>query len=158
DWRRGRSVPSPSASSGWDNDGVMIMGGGGGDFMMWGGRGRGDQTGKGPSIAMYRRLLTFVALYKWTLFLCAALLVESTALCLARPQAVTYVTDFGLGDASFLDVPIVGLIIVLLVRSIVDGIRQYVMTYTGERVIFDLRMAIVRHMQSMSLSFFNVRK
>ena len=32
------------------------------------------------------------------------------------------------------------------------------MAWTGESVIFDLRMAIVNHLQSMSLSFFNVRK
>src|SRR6266545_559429 len=53
---------------------------------------------------------------------------------------------------------IVGLILVLLVRAVVDGVRQFVMAYTGERVIFDLRMEIVRHLQSMSLSFFNRRK
>ena len=137
---------------------MMIMGGGGGGhFMMWSGRG-GDQTGKRPSLEMYRRLLTFVAPYKWNLIISAVLLVISTALGLVWPQVVRQVIDVGLGDGSFLDILIVGLIVVLLVRAIVDGVRQYVMTFTGERVIFDLRMAIVRHMQSMSLSFFNVRK
>jgi subfamily B ATP-binding cassette protein MsbA len=53
---------------------------------------------------------------------------------------------------------VAGLVVVLLVRAIVDGVRQYAMTYTGERVIFDLRMAIVRHLQSLSLSFFTRRK
>src|SRR2546430_17206530 len=51
-----------------------------------------------------------------------------------------------------------GLVVVLLIRAVVDGVRQFVMAYTGEKVIFDLRMAIVRHMQSLSLSFFNRRK
>jgi len=133
-------------------------GGGGGHFMMWGGRGSGDQPGKKPSLVMYRRLLKFVAPYKANLFISAVLLVISTALGLVWPQVVRQVIDVGLGDASFLDVLIAGLVVVLLIRALVDGIRQYVMTYTGERVIFDLRMAIVRHMQSMSLSFFNVRK
>ena len=138
---------------------MMIMGGGGGGhFMMWGGRGPGDQPGKKPSLEMYRRLLTFVAPYKWNLVISAVLLVISTALGLVWPQVVRQVIDVGLGDGSFLDILIVGLVVVLLVRAVVDGVRQYVMTYTGERVIFDLRMAIVRHMQSMSLSFFNVRK
>ena len=137
----------------------MIMGGGGGGhFMMWGGRGPGDQPGKRPSLEMYRRLLTFVAPYKGNLFISAVLLVISTALGLVWPQVVRQVIDFGLGDASFLDILILGLVVVLLIRAVVDGVRQYVMTFTGERVIFDLRMAIVRHMQSMSLSFFNVRK
>src|SRR5438445_13637514 len=137
----------------------MIMGGGGGGhFMMWGGRGPGDQAGKRPSLTMYRRLLVFVAPYKWNLLISAILLVISTALGLVWPQVVRQVIDVGLADGSFLDILIVGLIVVLLIRAFVDGVRQYVMTYTGERVIFYLRMAIVRHMQSMSLPFFNVRK
>ena len=137
----------------------MIMGGGGGGhFMMWGGRGPGDQPGKRPSLEMYRRLLTFVAPYKGNLVISAVLLVISTALGLVWPQVVRQVIDVGLGDGSFLDILILGLVVVLLIRAFVDGVRQYVMTFTGERVIFDLRMAIVRHMQSMSLSFFNARK
>ena len=133
------------------------MGGGGGHgFMMWG-RGS-DQPGKRPSLEMYRRLLRFVVPYKWNLVFAAVLLVISTALGLVWPQVVQRVLDVGLKQPSFLDLLVVGLIVVLLVRAVVDGVRQYVMTYTGERVIFDLRMSIVRHMQSLSLSFFNVRK
>ncbi len=138
---------------------MMIMGGGGGGghFMMWGGRG-GDQPGKRPTLAMYRRLLVFVAPYKWNLAFSALLLVVSTALSLVWPQVVQRVIDVGLKDPGFLDLLVIGLVVVLLVRAVVDGVRQYVMTYTGERVIFDLRMALVRHMQSLSLSFFNARK
>ena len=134
----------------------MIMGGGGGHMMMWGPR--GDQPGKRPSLEMYRRLLRFVAPYRGNLVFSGVLLVVSTALGLVWPQVVQRVLDVGLKDPSFLDVLVGGLVIVLLVRAAIDGVRQYVMTYTGERVIFDLRMAIVRHMQSLSLSFFNVRK
>ncbi len=137
----------------------MIMGGGGGGhFGMWGGRGGGDKPGRRPSLAMYRRLLLFVVPYKWNLAVSVVLLVVSTALGLVWPQVVQRVIDVGLKDPGFLDLLVFGLIFVLLIRAFVDGIRQWVMTYTGERVIFDLRMAIVRHMQSLSLSFFNVRK
>src|SRR5438128_11652489 len=135
----------------------MIMGGGGGGHFMMFGRG-GDQPGKKPSITMYRRLLKFVAPYKWNMVVSAVLLVVSTALGLVWPQVVQRVLDVGLKDPGFLDLLVGGLVIVLLIRAVVDGVRQYVMAYTGERVIFDLRMSIVRHLQSMSLSFFNVRK
>ena len=119
---------------------------------------RGDQPGRRPSLAMYRRLLRFVAPYRWNLVLSASLLAVSTLLGLVWPQVVQRVLDVGLGDPGFLDVLIAGLVVVLLLRAIIDGVRQYVMSYTGERVIFDLRMAIVRHMQSLSLSFFNARR
>jgi subfamily B ATP-binding cassette protein MsbA len=135
----------------------MVMGGAGGGHMMFMGP-RGDQPGKRPTFSMYRRLLLFVAPYKWNLVFAGALLVVSTALGLVWPQVVQRVLDTGLKEPSLLDILVVGLVVVLLVRALVDGLRQYVMSYTGERVIFDLRMAIVRHMQSLSLSFFNVRK
>ena len=136
---------------------IMGGGGGGGHFMMFGGP-RGNQPGKRPSLTMYRRLLKFVAPYKWIMVFSAVLLVISTLLGLVWPQVVQRVLDVGLKDPGFLDLMVGGLVIVLLVRAVVDGVRQYAMTYTGERVIFDLRMSIVRHLQSMSLSFFNVHK
>jgi len=123
---------------------------------MWGPGGRGE--GKRPSLSMYRRLLQYVGPYKWNLAFAAVLLVVSTALGLIWPQVVQRVIDLGLQDEGFLDVLILGLIVVILVRAVIDGLRQFVMAYTGEKVIFDLRMAIVRHLQSLSLSFFNRRK
>lgn len=137
---------------------MMGMGGGPGGVhvFMWGPGGRGE--GKRPSLSMYRRLLKYVGPYKWNLVFAAVLLLVSTALGLIWPQVVQRVIDVGLRDESFLDVLVIGLIVVILVRALIDGLRQFVMAYTGEKVIFDLRMAIVRHMQSLSLSFFNRRK
>ena len=135
----------------------MMMGGMGGGHVMFMGP-RGDQPGKRPTLSMYRRLLKFVAPYRWHMLVSTILLVISTLLGLVWPQVVQRVLDMGLKDAGFLDVLVAGLVVVLLIRAVVDGVRQYVMSYTGERVIFDLRMAIVRHMQSLSLSFFNMRK
>jgi subfamily B ATP-binding cassette protein MsbA len=123
---------------------------------MWGPGGRNE--GKRPSLSMYRRLLRYVDPYRWNLLIAAVLLVVSTALGLVWPQVVQRVIDLGLRDAGFLDLLILGLVVVLLIRAVIDGLRQFVMAYTGERVIFDLRMAIVRHLQSLSLSFFNRRK
>ena len=123
---------------------------------MWG-LGR-DGEKKRPSIAMYRRLLRFVAPYRWNLVIAASLLIVSTALGLVWPQVVQRVLDIGLRDPGYLDALVLVLVVVLLVRAVIDGGRQFLMAYTGERVIFDLRMAIVRHLQSLSLAFFNRRK
>src|SRR5438093_5200386 len=135
---------------------MIPMGGGGVHMFMWGQR--GDMAKKRPTVAMYRRLLRFVGPYRWNLALAAALLVISTALGLVWPQIVQRVLDLGFKEPGLLDQLVVILIAVLLVRAVIDGVRQFVMAWTGEKVIFDLRMAIVNHLQSMSLSFFNVRK
>ena len=135
---------------------MIPMGGGGVHMFMWGQR--GDMAKKRPTVAMYRRLLRFVGPYRWNLALAAALLIMSTALGLVWPQIVQRVLDLGFKEPGLLDELVVILIAVLLVRAVIDGVRQFVMAWTGEKVIFDLRMAIVNHLQGMSLSFFNVRK
>src|SRR5256886_391191 len=135
---------------------MIPMGGGGVHMFMWGQR--GDAAKKRPTIAMYRRLLRFVGPYRWNLAVAAALLVVSTALGLVWPKIVQLVLDLGFKEPGLLDELVVILIVVLLVRAVIDGVRQFVMAWTGEKVIFDLRMAIVNHLQGMSLSFFNVRK
>jgi ABC-type multidrug transport system fused ATPase/permease subunit len=100
---------------------MMGMGGGGGVHMfMWGGR--GDQTKKKPTIAMYRRLLRFVGPYRWNLAVAAALLIVSTALGLVWPQIVQRVLDLGLKEPGLLDQLVVVLVAVLLVRAVVDGV------------------------------------
>ena len=135
-----------------------MMGGGGHRLMFGGGRGGGREGGRRPSLQTYRRLLHFVAPYRLNLVLAAVLLLVSTALGLVWPQVVQRVLDLGLKDAGLLDTLIAGLVVVLLVRAVVDGVRQFVMAWTGEKVIFDLRMTIVRHLQTLSLSFFHHRK
>jgi len=135
----------------------MILGGGhpGGVMFRWGGS---DEGARRPTLATYRRLLTYAAPYRGHLLLSAVLLAISTGLSLVYPQVVQRVLDLGLYDAGLLNALIGGLVIVLLVRSALDGVRQYVMAWTGEHVIFDLRLTIVRHLQGLSLSFFHRRR
>ncbi len=136
------------------------MGLGGGAAHIWfmgGGRG-GPADRKRPSLSIYRRLLLFVRPYWMNLVLSGVLVLVSTALGLIWPQVVQRVLDLGLKDSGLLDALVLGLVVVLLARAAVEGLRSYVMAYTGERVIFDLRMRIVQHLQSLSLSFFNRRR
>src|SRR5207247_6135276 len=104
---------------------MIPMGGGGVHMFMWGQR--GDMAKKRPTVAMYRRLLRFVGPYRWNLALAAALLVISTALGLVWPQIVQRVLDLGFKEPGLLDELVVVLIAVLLVRAVIDGVRQFVM-------------------------------
>ena len=126
--------------------------------MFFGGRGGSGAGARRPSLQTYRRLLRYVAPYRLNLLAAGVLLVISTALGLVWPQVVQRVLDLGLSDVGLLDTLIAGLVLVLLVRAVVDGVRTFVMAWTGEKVIFDLRMAIVRHLQTLSLSFFHRRR
>ncbi len=137
---------------------VMMGGGGGHQGMFFGGRGGSGAGARRPSLQTYRRLLRYVRPYRLNLLVAGVLLVVSTALSLVWPQVVQRVLDLGLQDVGLLDTLIAGLVLVLLLRAVVDGARTFVMAWTGEKVIFDLRMTIVRHLQTLSLSFFHRRK
>lgn len=135
----------------------MIGGpGGGAHFLLW--HGGTERDRKRPSLAVYRRLLRYARPYGWLLALAGALLLVSTGLGLLWPQIVRAVLDVGLRDVALLDALAVALAGVLLLRAAIDGFRGYLMSYVGERVIFDLRVAIARHLHSLSLAFFHERK
>src|SRR5207237_8496073 len=114
---------------------MIPMGGGGFHFFMGGPR--GNAAGKRPSIAMYRRLLVFVRPYRWNLAFAAILLIVSTALGLVWPQVVRQVLDLGLTRPGLLDSLVVVLMVVLLLRAALVGVRPFVMAWSGEKVIFD---------------------
>jgi len=108
---------------------MIGMGGGGMHMFFMGPRGAADK--KRPSLTVYRRLLRYVGPYRWNLAFAAALLVLSTALGLIWPQVVQRVLDLGLKDPGILDSLVVLLIFVLLIRSAIDRVRQFVMSWTG---------------------------
>lgn len=113
-----------------------------------------------PSWRVYRRLLGFARPYAGRLAAAGALLVVSTVLTLAWPQFVQRIIDsvIGAGDAGLLDRLVLVLIGVLLVRMVIDSVRSYLVSWTGERVIADLRVRLAKHLLGLSLPFFNDRK
>ena len=104
---------------------------------------------------MYRRLLRLSARTVSNLAL-AVVLLWSRPRWAGGPAIVQRVPTGS--RRGLLDPLVVVLIVVLLITRcrrrrppVSSGVGP------GEKVIFDLRMAIVNHLQSMSLSFFNVR-
>lgn len=113
-----------------------------------------------PSLAVYRRLLGFARPYAWRLAVAAVLLLFSTAIALAWPQFIQRIVDgvIASGDGGQLDRLVLVLIALLLVRLGVDTVRGYLVSWTGERVIADLRVRIARHLMGLSLSYFSDRR
>ena len=113
-----------------------------------------------PSWPVYRRLLGFARPYARRLVAAGLLLLVSTALTLAWPQFVQRIIDgvVASGDGAALDRLVLVLVGVLLVRMAVDSVRGYLVGWTGERVIADLRVRLATHLLGLSLPFFNDRK
>ncbi len=133
---------------------MMIRMGGGPGF------GRRDAPKGRPSWPVYRRLLGFARPYAARLLLAGLLLAVSTVLTLAWPQFIQRIVDGVIveGDGAALDRLVMVLIAVLLVRTGVDSFRGFLVSWTGERIIADLRIRVARHLMGLSLSYFNDRK
>jgi len=136
------------------SDVMMIRMGGGPGF------GRRDAPKARPSWPVYRRLLGFARPYAARLLLAGLLLAVSTVLTLAWPQFIQRIVDGVIveGDGAALDRLVMVLIAVLLVRMGVDSFRGFLVSWTGERIIADLRIRVARHLMGLSLSYFNDRK
>ncbi len=124
------------------------------------GYGRRDAPKARPSWPVYRRLLGFARPYAARLLLAGLLLAVSTVLTLAWPQFIQRIVDGVIveGDGAALDRLVMVLIAVLLVRMGVDSFRGFLVSWTGERIIADLRIRVARHLMGLSLSYFNDRK
>lgn len=128
-------------------------------FRGGGGGGRGEPTAR-PSWPVYRRLLGFARPYAVRLAIAAVLLVVSTGLYLAWPQFVQRMIDGAVSahDGAQLDRTVLLLAGVLVARAVVDSVRSYLVSWTGERIIADMRIRLARHLLGLSLSFYNDRK
>lgn len=113
--------------------------------------------GKAYDGRLVRRLLGFVWTYKTSLALAVALMVASALVELIPPYLVRTAIDGPIANRDVAGVwPIFYLYIGTLSLAFVFRYWQtYVMQSMSQRVIIDIRMAIFRHIQRMSLSFFD---
>lgn len=104
-----------------------------------------------------RRLLAFVVPYRRRLLFGLAAVLVFTATQLAIPLIVSNTFDYvaGAGDAALtlLRATVAVFVGIILVNFIANVLQEGVVARAGERVLFDLRRAMYRHLQRVSLSF-----
>lgn len=113
--------------------------------------------GKAYDGRLVRRLLSFVWPYKWALTWAIVLMVGSALVELIPPYLVRTAIDGPIAKRDIAGVwPIFYLYIGTLAFSFAFRYLQtYMMQSMSQRVIIDIRMAIFRHIQRMSLGFFD---
>lgn len=105
----------------------------------------GALKGLGPFLRPYR-LLTVAALLALTV---------TAAISLTLPLAVRRVVDgFGAPDAALLDSYFAAAVGIAAALAVGTGLRYYLVTLLGERVVADLRKVLFDRMVSMSPAFF----
>ena len=106
-----------------------------------------------------RRLGPFFKPYTGLIFnaVSCLLLLSATRLALPLPMKVLVDSVFPARDVTLLWVVGGFLLLVVLFRQLFNFLSNYAVRYVGQRVVFDLRLKLFRHLQRLSMSFYDER-
>ena len=106
---------------------------------------------------LLRRLLTYLRRYRGLTVLAVLLLLLGAGLALVGPLLTQRALDVAIParDTGLLGTLAVLFIAALLLEFLVEYGQTLLTTYLGQRVMYDLRMQIFRHLQRLSISYFD---
>jgi subfamily B ATP-binding cassette protein MsbA len=106
------------------------------------------------------RLVAYTRPYRVRLSLALASLLIASAMGLAFPQIVRMLIDAVLGtrDAHRLDQLAILLVGMFALQACFSFLRSYLLGYTGERIVADVRTQLYNHLTGLPLSFFANRR
>lgn len=115
---------------------------------------------KYKSYESYRRLLVFVKPYVPRLLLSLLCMILASATNVVVPWLIKDVIDKVLTDKDLftLNLIVLGILVLFFFRGLFFYGQTYLMNYIGQKVIIDIREALYRHLQRLSLSFYDRRK
>jgi len=115
--------------------------------------------GKAYDARLMRRLIRYLKPYKWGVIGAIALAISAAALGPVRPWIIQNIID------NYIAAPTApqhgfGMLIMFLAGSLVlQALSQYALTYVtqwiGQHTIYDIRVQLFRHLQTLALRFFD---
>ncbi len=116
-----------------------------------------EVVGKAYDARLMRRLLGYLRPYRWQVAGAVAAIVANSALQLVPPFLAKTVID---GYIPARDLSGLGTIAALYLATLLgsfalESIQTWTMQMIGQRVMFDLRMAVFRHLQRLDLRFYD---
>ncbi|MGR3661405.1 MAG: ABC transporter transmembrane domain-containing protein [Paracoccaceae bacterium] len=114
-----------------------------------------DQRNKSKNVGAVVGLWPFVKPYRGLMAMALLALVVTAAISLVLPIAVRRVVDgFNNSEVELLDSYFMGAMVIAGLLAIGTGLRYYLVTRLGERVVADIRKAVFARMISMSPAFY----
>jgi ATP-binding cassette subfamily B protein len=106
--------------------------------------------------ANLRRVMRLFTAYRWRLGAVLALICFSALLGIVSPFLIRDIFDEALpkNDDRLLTLLVLGLIAIAVVTGILGVIQTWLSNVVGQQVMHDLRAAVYRHLQRLSLAFF----
>ena len=116
-----------------------------------------DVLGKAYDARLMRRLLAYLRPYWRQVALALAAIIGGSAAQLAQPYLVKLAIDrfIAVRRLDGLDKLAAAFLLVLVVSFVLEYIQTWTMQMTGQRIMFDLRMAIYGHLQRLDLSYYD---
>lgn len=104
-----------------------------------------------------KRLLSFFRPYRTQIIIATVLTITISALAALRPRLTPIAIDDKIANG---DMPGLQMIVLIMIGTLVlQGLIQYAMAYLtswiGQKIIFDLRRKVYRHLLTLDLKFFD---
>jgi len=108
------------------------------------------------SLLLLRRVATYARPYRGRIALMLVTIIGISLLSIIPPLLFRHLFDVIIPnkDVASLNWLVLGMVAVPLFSGLLGVLQRYLSSQIGEGVIFDLRCALFRHLQSMSLRFF----
>jgi ATP-binding cassette subfamily B multidrug efflux pump len=116
-----------------------------------------EVLGKAYDARLMRRLIKYLKPYRWHVALGIVLSLLVSAMEAVRPYFTKIAVDTNIaqGDKHGLLVTMLVFLAIMIVRGFIQYANAYLTQWIGQRTIFDLRMEVFRHLQTLSLKFYD---
>jgi ATP-binding cassette, subfamily B, multidrug efflux pump len=116
-----------------------------------------EVLGKAYDARLMRRLLGYLRPYVRYVAIALGAIISASVLQLAQPYLMKLAIDryIATGDFRGLDQIAIGFLAILIVSFILEYVQTWVLQMTGQRIMFDMRMQIYRHLQRLDLQFYD---
>jgi ATP-binding cassette subfamily B multidrug efflux pump len=116
-----------------------------------------EVLGKAYDARLMRRLLGYLWPYKSQVAVALASIVCASVLQLAQPYLMKVAIDrhIAAGNLRGLDRIALAFLAILLASFALEYIQTWTLQMTGQRIMFDIRMQIYRHLQRLDLQFYD---
>lgn len=113
--------------------------------------------GKAYDARLMRRLLQYLRPYKRQVALALAAIIAASILQLAQPYLMKLAIDRYIAEGDLAGVNRIALAFlgILIGAFVLEYIQTWTLQMTGQRIMFDLRMQIYRHLQRIDLQFYD---
>jgi len=112
------------------------------------------------SYESYKRLLIFIKPYVSRLIISVVCMAFSGLSNVIVPWLIKDVIDKVLAnkDVYTLNLIVIGILVLFVLRGVFFFGQSYLMSYVGQKIVIDIREKLYRHLQRLSLSYYDRNK